>query len=126
MNQKTEREQETNNPKENIKKIIPVLKKENTNNKSNLDALVSKENKTNDEIKEILKEYFECSKIHTDIVRNSVVDEYSYYLNIKKNKIIEYLRSIGGKKYKCSAIQGHREIKIKKNISEQIKLQKIK
>jgi hypothetical protein len=106
--------------------VKPILKPKEENEKSKLDVLIMKENKSDDEIKQILQEYFEHTNQHTDVVKNSVVDEYSHYLNIKKNKIIEYLRNIGGQKYKCNSTQGHREIKIKKEISEHIKMKKIK
>ena len=64
-----------------------------------------------EEIEDILSKYFKHTGKHNDVLLNSVVDKFSYYLNISKRRIINYLRSIGGKKYKSGSIQGNREIK---------------
>lgn len=93
-----------------IKLLDKEIKEENKIKESN-----PRKDYTDGEIKEILKPYFEYTGIREDVILNSKLDEMGYILNIKKNKMIKYLRTIGSTKYKCASIQGHRCIKIIKD-----------
>jgi prophage antirepressor-like protein len=73
---------------------------------------------TDKEIKKILKPYFEYTGVREDVILNKKLNEIGFYTNIEKNKVIKYVRTIGGYKYKCGAIQGSRGVKLIKDINQ--------
>jgi hypothetical protein len=89
----------------NNKKEIKIYKKD-----MDLDR---KKTYNDDQIKELLNKYFECTEKYDDVIFNRQVDVFDRNLGISKPKIIKTLKDMGGTKYKSNKIEGVRRIALK-------------